>query len=160
MERPQNALAWACKRFSDLTLDELYAILRLRTDVFSVEQQAVYQDLDGKDQPSQHLMGRVGDQLHAYCRLLPAGVAFPEVSIGRVVTSLNYRNTGTGKELMSRALDLCRQEFGDTDIRIGAQYHLTGFYGSFGFVVDGTKYLEDGIEHVHMLRKAGGNGRQ
>jgi len=141
-------------------LEELYAILKLRTDVFAVEQQAVYQDLDGKDQAAMHLMGHDEGRLVAYCRLIPAGVAFSEASIGRVVTAATHRNTGTGKLLFQQALDLCREYFGELPIRIGAQRYLTGFYSSFGFELAGPVYLEDGIEHVHMVRKGGGNVQQ
>jgi ElaA protein len=155
-----NTLHWTCKRFDELTLEELYSILRLRTDVFAVEQQAVYQDLDGKDQPALHLMGHDQGRLVAYCRLIPAGVAFSEASIGRVVTAASHRNTGTGKSLFQKALDLCRMNFGDLPIRIGAQRYLTGFYSSFGFEPAGPIYLEDGIEHLHMVRPGGSNVRQ
>ena len=160
MPRKNDALNWTVKRFHELSLDELYAILKLRTDVFSVEQQAVYQDLDGKDQPSLHLMGHDGTDLVAYCRVIPAGTAFPELSIGRVVTSASHRGTGTGKALFGKAIDLCREHFGDGPIRIGAQFWLLGFYSSFGFERAGDIYMEDGIEHVHMVLPGAGNGRQ
>lgn len=160
MKKHGNALNWNLKKFQDLTLDELYALLKLRTDVFSVEQQAVYQDLDGKDRSSLHLMGTDADRLVAYCRILPPGLAFTEPSIGRVVTALSHRGTGTGKTLFQKGLEICLAEYGERPIRIGAQYYLVGFYGSFGFQPAGDIYLEDGIEHVHMLRPGGRNGQQ
>ncbi len=160
MNRTDAPLHWTCAKFNDLTLEELYANLRLRTDVFSVEQHAIYQDLDGKDQGSLHLMGRQEDRLVAYCRILPPGLAFEEASIGRVVTALTHRGTGTGKILFQKGLDICIDRFGDGPIRIGAQFYLVGFYGSFGFRVEGNIYLEDGIEHVHMLRPGSGHVRQ
>jgi ElaA protein len=155
MDNTTPSLQWSLKTFYELTLDELYAILKLRTDVFSVEQHAVYQDLDGKDQGSFHLSAFEGERLIAYCRLLPPGLAFPEASIGRVVSALSHRGTGTGKMLMERAMSLCRDHFGNGPIQIGAQYYLVGFYSGFGFRAFGEIYMEDGIQHIHMIYTPG-----
>lgn len=140
------------KPFAELTPFELYAIIRLRDEVFVVEQQCVFQDADNNDQQSEHLMVWADDQLAAYARLLPPGLMYPEMSIGRVVSSPAYRGTGVGKLLMEKAIEGCFELFGQGPIHIGAQLYLKKFYGSFGFIPKGEVYLEDGIEHVEMLR--------
>lgn len=117
-----------------------------------VEQNCPYLDPDGKDYSSWHLMGWDGDKLVAYSRLLPAGLAFQEISIGRVVSSPAYRGTGAGKELMNHAIEKSHQLFGPQSIRIGAQLYLKKFYESLGFIQVSEMYLEDGIEHIEMVR--------
>lgn len=148
MERKIN---WIHKTFSELTTSELYALLRLRTEVFVVEQNCVFQDMDNKDQKSHHLMGWVGDDLVAYARILPAGVSYVEPSIGRVVSDPTYRGKGAGRELMLEAIERTMALHGKQPIRIGAQLYLNQFYRSLGFVNQGDVYLEDGIEHVEMI---------
>jgi ElaA protein len=143
---------WILKKFEELTPHELYAILQLRNEVFAVEQNCVYPDLDDKDQPSWHLMCLDNNKLIAYTRLLPPGVAYPDPSIGRVVTSPSIRKTGIGRELMLRSIDSCEILFGKSPITIGAQLYLKKFYTSLGFVATGDIYLEDGIEHIKMRR--------
>lgn len=143
---------WSLKKFEDLTPHELYAILQLRNEVFVVEQNCVYQDADNKDKFSFHLMGWKGDQLMAYTRLIPAGIAYTEPSIGRVVTSPSVRGTGAGRELMQRSIDHIYKLFGKQPIRIGAQLYLKQFYSSLGFEPIGDIYLEDGIEHIEMVK--------
>jgi Predicted acyltransferase len=145
-------ITWSCKTFNDLTPGELYSILQLRNEVFIVEQDCVYQDCDGKDQQSHHFMGWQQDKLVAYTRLLPAGIAYVEISIGRVVTSPSIRGNGIGKELMIRSIDKIHELFGQNPIKIGAQLYLKNFYESLGFNQISDVYLEDGIEHIHMLR--------
>jgi len=145
---------FSIKPFADLTATELYAIMQLRSEVFVVEQNCVYQDADGKDLPSFHVMGWEGTDLVAYTRLLPAGISFTEVSIGRVVTSPRYRKHGFGKLLMQTSITQYYQLFGQQAIRIGAQLYLQAFYESFGFVVCSEMYLEDDIPHVEMLLQA------
>ena len=145
---------WYFKPFDELTPHELYAIMHLRSEVFVVEQNCVYLDTDGKDLSSWHLMGWDGTKLVAYSRLLPAGLAFTEVSIGRVVSSPAYRGTGAGKELMETAIKTCNELFGDQTIRIGAQLYLQKFYESLGFVQVSEMYLEDNIPHIEMIREA------
>lgn len=138
--------------FSDLRLEELYEILRLRSEIFVVEQNCVFLEPDNKDQKSWHLMIRQEGKLAAYSRLLPAGLSFEEMSIGRVVTAGFARGSGLGRILMQRSVEACFELFGEGPIRIGAQYHLRKFYESIGFEVTGEIYDEDGIDHAEMIR--------
>jgi ElaA protein len=144
---------WYYKVFEELTPHELYAIMHLRSEVFVVEQNCPYLDPDGKDLSSWHLMGWDGNKLVAYARLLPAGLAFTEVSIGRVVSSPAYRGKGAGKELMTTAIKTCKDLFGEQPIRIGAQLYLQKFYESLGFVQVSEMYLDDDIPHIEMIRE-------
>ena len=139
------------KSFAALTPAELYAILRLRNEVFVVEQNCVFQDADNKDIYCHHLMLFENKQLVAYARLVPPGISYREMSVGRVVTARDARNKGAGKKLMSLAVEYCRKIFGDGPIRIGAQYYLEKFYTDIGFTRTGDIYDEDGIEHIEML---------
>ena len=144
-------ITWVCKPFGELSADELYAILQLRSAVFVVEQQCVFLDADDKDQPSFHLMGWEDAVLVAYTRLVPPGVAYEEPSIGRVVTAITARGSGIGRLLMQRSITECKKLFGARTIRIGAQLYLKEFYGSLGLIPTGGIYPEDGIDHIHML---------
>lgn len=147
-------ITWEITRFEALSPEKLYRIMQLRAEVFIVEQNCPYQDADGKDQKSFHVMGYNSDnELIAYCRILPEHVSYPEVSIGRVVSSPKVRGTGAGKQLMERALEEIELLFGNEPVRIGAQLYLKKFYESFGFVVTSGEYLEDNILHIEMLRK-------
>ena len=146
-------LNWTYKKFDALTAKELYAIMQLRNEVFVVEQNCVYQDADGKDQGSFHLVGWDGDKLAAYCRIIPPGISYPECSIGRVVSSPLYRRSGTGRTLMKTGIEKAFNEFKGYSIKIGAQLYLKDFYTSFGFIQSGDQYLEDGIPHIEMLLK-------
>ncbi len=137
--------------FESLNPHELYAIMRLRNEVFVVEQNCIFQDADNKDQSSFHLMYWQGESLLAYCRLLPQGLAYTEMSIGRVVSAPFARKTGVGKALIAKAIQYCYEQFGKGPIRIGAQLYLLRFYASFGFREIGAIYLEDGIEHIEMV---------
>ena len=143
---------WQCKYFTELSTPELYKILRLRIEVFAVQQNCVYQDCDDKDQDSLHLMGWKNGILVAYARLLPPGLAFDAPSIGRVVTSPGNRRTGLGKELMQVAISKIKELYGDSDITISAQVYLKNFYSSFNFQSVGESYIEDGIDHIRMTR--------
>lgn len=146
-------LNWHLKKFEELTPHELYTIMWLRNEVFVVEQNCVYQDADYKDQKSWHLMGLDDDKhLMAYSRILPPGLAYIQPSIGRVVTNPAARKEGAGRELMKTAIEYCSKLFGGQDIKIGAQLYLLKFYSSLGFEKTGEVYLEDGIEHVEMIR--------
>lgn len=145
---------WICKSFVELSSTELYAILRLRNEVFVVEQNCVFQDADNKDQQCMHLMGFVNNELAAYTRLLNVGVAYDKVSIGRVVTSPAYRSEGLGKQLMLKSIEKCNELFGTQEIKIGAQLYLKKFYESFGFVQTNDVYDEDGIDHIEMIKPA------
>ena len=151
--RPMQ-LHWLLKRFDDLTPYQLYAILQLRNEVFVVEQNCVFQDADDKDQNSSHLMGFLDNKLVAYTRLVPAGLSYEQASIGRVVTSPSVRRSGAGKLLMQQSIDSLYTLFGKVPIKIGAQLYLQHFYESFGFERISDIYLEDGIEHIYMLKKA------
>jgi ElaA protein len=142
---------WYAKAFSDLSLQELYKIMQLRSEVFVVEQNCVFLDADNQDEGCIHFMGFVNDELAAYTRLAPPGYIYDEMSIGRVVTSPKHRSKGLGKELMQRSIELCKEYFVNGDIKIGAQCYLLNFYAALGFKAIGERYLEDGIEHVHMM---------
>jgi ElaA protein len=150
METPTE---WRLKKFDDLSPHELYAILRLRNEVFVVEQNCVFQDADNKDQGSYHYMGYVNNDLAAYTRLVPPGYIYQEASIGRVVSSPAYRGTGIGKLLMINSIENCYSLFGKLPIKIGAQYYLKKFYSSLGFEQVSDIYDEDGIDHIYMLLK-------
>lgn len=143
---------WILKTFAQLTPDELYAILRLRSEVFVVEQNCVFLDMDRKDQRCHHLMGMQDSELVAYTRLVPPGHIYEQPSIGRVVTAPGVRNSGIGKQLMQRSIECIYQLYGAQSIKIGAQLYLKKFYESFGFQQVSDVYLEDGIEHIYMLK--------
>jgi ElaA protein len=141
------------KYFNELTVTELYSILRLRSEVFVVEQNCVYQDIDNKDLKCYHLMLFKDNQLAAYARLVPPGLSFNEMSIGRVLSNPKYRGTGAGRTLMKLAIEKCQQVFGEGAIKIGAQAYLLNFYSSLGFITVSQPYDEDGIPHIDMIRK-------
>lgn len=145
---------WICKSFEELTTLELYALLQLRNEVFIVEQNCPYLDVDGKDLKSFHLMAWKEDRLIAYTRLIPPGISYDEVSIGRVVNSPSVRGSGIGKELMQLSIAKIYELFGKQDIVIGAQLYLKKFYSDLGFVQEGDVYLEDNIEHILMRLKS------
>lgn len=149
---------WEALPFEQLPVTSLYAALQLRAEVFVVEQRCAYQDPDGHDASAMHLMGWDSPSrstLLAYTRLLPPGVTFSEASIGRVVTSPVTRGTGLGHRLMAQSLNSLFEHWGKQDVRIGAQAHLQAFYQQHGFVTEGEPYVEDGIPHVEMIRRAG-----
>ena len=139
------------KAFQELTNQELYEILKLRSEVFVVEQNCVFQDMDDKDQKCYHVMLYADDQLVAYSRLVPAGLSYHEMAIGRVITAASVRGQGLGKMVMDLSIDHCRKIFGSGAIRIGAQTYALGFYSSLGFVAEGETFDEDGIEHIEMV---------
>jgi ElaA protein len=141
-----------CKFFDQFTPHELYAVMRLRNEVFVVEQDCVYQDADNKDLSCHHLLFWDESALVAYARLLPKGLSYEQMSIGRVVSSPAYRGTGAGKLLIDEAIKVCKELFGEGPIRIGAQLYLEKFYSSFGFEQTSDVYLEDGIEHIEMIK--------
>jgi ElaA protein len=147
------AITWRCKFFDELTPYELYAVMSLRNEVFVVEQNCVFQDADNKDQASFHLMGFVGSKLATYARLVPCGVIYTSISIGRVVTATDYRKLGHGKSLMRKAIEECYRLFGRQAIKIGAQMYLKNFYEGFGFLQCSEIYMEDGIPHIIMLKE-------
>jgi ElaA protein len=144
------ALQWKYKSFEELTTTELYMIMQLRMEIFSVEQNCVYQDADNKDVKSFHLAAWDNDKLVAYCRILPPELSFKEASIGRVIAASAYRKSGIGRELMKRAIETTLQQFKCRQITIGAQLYLKKFYESLGFLQISDTYLEDGIPHIEM----------
>lgn len=147
------SLSWTCKPFQQLSAADLYAILRLRAEVFVVEQTCPYQDLDNNDQQALHLCGFDGEELACYVRLLPPGLKYTGASIGRVVTAMTVRGTGLGRELMLEALRNCQQRWPAVEITISAQHHLEKFYASLGFETVSEPYMEDDIPHVEMTRR-------
>jgi ElaA protein len=146
-------ITWTVKKFDELSLQELYAILQLRSEVFVVEQNCVFQDMDNKDQSSYHLMGWENNILLAYTRLIPPGITYPFSSIGRVVTASSARGSGIGKLLMEKSIQELEQLFGRQPVKIGAQLYLREFYHSFGLKQAGDIYIEDGIDHIEMIRQ-------
>ena len=144
-------IEWRCQTFEELTVQDLYAILRLRSEVFVVEQDCVFLDMDNKDQQSLHVTGWQNNQLIGYTRLMPPGLAYPEPSIGRVVTASSARRAGAGRELMNFSIEKLFNVFGKQPIKIGAQLYLKNFYESMGFCQISSIYLEDGIEHIEMV---------
>ena len=140
------------KAFADLTVNELYDLLRKRSEVFVVEQNCVFLDMDNKDQIAYHLLGYIGDDLVASTRLLGKNTAYKLMSIGRVVTSPKYRGKGAGKALMEESIKRCYELFCKDEIKIGAQLYLRKFYESLGFKQSSEMYLEDEIEHIEMIR--------
>ncbi|MET0392025.1 MAG: GNAT family N-acetyltransferase [Chitinophagaceae bacterium] len=146
-------LHWSLKHFDELTPHELYAILRLRSEVFVVEQNCVFLEMDNKDQPCHHLMGWQQEELVAYTRLVPPGVSYDGFSsIGRVVTAASVRSSGAGKLLMEKSIQELEKSYNQNPIRIGAQLYLERFYTYFGFVRTSDVYDEDGIDHIEMTR--------
>jgi ElaA protein len=143
------------KYFRDLSLDEFYAIMVLRQEVFVVEQNCPFLDCDGFDQPAWHLMAYDKDgKLGAYCRLLPVGTPYEEyASIGRVANSMAVRRSGVGRMLMTEAIKRSSELFGNVPIKIGAQVYLKSFYESFSFEGTGDVYALDGIDHIDMIRQ-------
>ena len=145
-------IQWLLKKFEELTPYQLYAVLQLRSEVFVVEQNCVFVDADNKDQKAYHLMGFDTTKLVAYTRLVAPGEMYEQASIGRVVTSSSVRGSGIGKELMNQSIEAVYGLFGIQHIKIGAQLYLKKFYESLGFRQVSVVYLEDGIEHIYMIK--------
>ena len=150
-------MKWYAKQWSDLTRDELHAMARLRIDVFVVEQDCPYSDLDGKDLRAWHVWAEdekesKGAAAVACARVLGPGVSYAEPSIGRVATRRDQRGRGLGKELMERSIAVCQQTWPGQAIRISAQCYLEEWYAQLGFEPVGESYLEDDIPHIQMLR--------
>lgn len=148
-----SILTWYHLPFDSLSLAQLYNLMRLRQQVFVLEQNCAFVDADNYDQASWHLLGYMpnGD-LAAYCRIVPPDLIYQgEASIGRVVTAPQYRRLQLGRELMTKAISLTQQKYKNYHIRIGAQYYLLKFYESYGFVATGEPYIEDDILHTEMV---------
>ena len=147
---------WVYRRFCELSVDELYDALALRSQVFVVEQHCVFLDADGADRDSGHLLGRdEAGVLQAYLRIVDPGVKFPEPSIGRVITSDATRGSGLGHQLIAEGIRHCTAAWPGQPIRIGAQARLESFYARHGFVREGPDYIEDGIPHCEMVLPSG-----
>ncbi len=146
-------LEFKIKRFKELLTLELYQLLQLRSEVFVVEQNCVYQDIDSKDEKAIHILGKFEDKIVVYARIFNAGAYFENASIGRVVISEKYRTQKWGHELMKKAISSIESEIGVQPITISAQLYLKKFYENHGFVQLGEMYLEDGIPHIEMLRQ-------
>ena len=140
------------KTFSELTTKELYQILQLRSEVFVVEQNCVYQDIDGKDEKAIHIIGVVQNKIVAYTRCFKPGDYFKEASIGRVVVKKNERKLKRGNQIMIHSIKTIEKLFQTKTIIISAQSHLISFYNNLGFYSAGNEYLEDGIPHIEMIK--------
>ena len=147
------ALDWKIKAFDALSVHELYDLLKLRSEIFVVEQNCVYLDLDGKDKLAIHLFGEYEGEIVAHARLFKSGISFENASIGRVTVSAKYRDRKWGHDLMREAIAGILEHFGETKITIGAQLYLKKFYESHGFVQTSEMYLEDDIQHIEMKRE-------
>ncbi|MEG2017681.1 MAG: GNAT family N-acetyltransferase [Clostridium sp.] len=141
------------KRFNELTVDELYKLLRVRNEVFVVEQDCVYQDCDNKDYEAYHLFCEDEGEIIGCLRILNRGISYEEMSIGRVLVKEKYRHTGISREMMLQALKFIEEELKETEVRISAQVYIKKFYENVGFKVVSEEYLEDNIPHVQMLYK-------
>lgn len=145
---------WKVKTFNQLSTVELYEILKLRQEVFIVEQTCYYLDADGYDEKAVHIWAEKDGKIAAYCRIFDQGIKYPEASVGRVLTHPDFRKSGLGKILMRIAIDTIQARFRTMDIKISAQDYLLKFYSEFGFRDTGNKYLEDDIPHTEMIRTA------
>ncbi len=140
------------KKFSELTIDELYNLLKLRSEVFVVEQDCVYQDIDEKDKISIHILGKKNSEIIAYARIFKPGDYFKEAAIGRVVVDFNNRGFGYANDIMRASIQLVQDKFIGSSIKVSAQTYLKKFYDNLGFNQVGEEYLEDGIPHIAMIK--------
>lgn len=146
-------LRWVTKAFAELTVDELYDVLRLRSEVFVVEQKCIFLDIDNNDRKAFHTIGFIGDEVVATTRLFDKDIMYDGYqSIGRVVSASKHRGLGIGKALMQYSISECERLFGKGPIKIGAQLYLKKFYSEQGFEQSGEVYLEDDIDHIPMIR--------
>ena len=140
-------MIWEVKEWAELSTREVENIFSLRSEVFVVEQDCVYQDIDGKDQKAKHVLGKKKNEIVAYARIFKPGEYFKEASFGRAVVKKTERGKGVGDELVKNCLENITEE----EIKISAQSYLKGFYGKHGFKAEGNEYLEDGIPHTAMF---------
>lgn len=145
-------IKWKIKKFASLSTTELYDILKLRSEIFVVEQNCAYLDMDGKDKVALHLIGTIDSKIVAYSRLFKPGISFENASIGRVVIEANHRGKKCGQELMKKSIAEINKHFGESKISIGAQLYLKKFYENEGFIQSSEMYLEDTIPHIEMIR--------
>ncbi len=148
---PPRNIKWNFTEFDKLQAGDLYKALKLRQDIFIIEQDCIYPDLDNVDYHSFHLLGYSGDTLAAYLRVVPPGTIFTEPSLGRIIVSREYRKTGIGSELVKRGIKHTHQLYNLCPIRIEAQAHLRKFYQGLGFSKVTDAYEKDGIPHIQML---------
>ncbi|MDS1004373.1 GNAT family N-acetyltransferase [Clostridium sporogenes] len=141
------------KKFNELTVEEIYEILKIRNEVFIVEQKCAYNDCDGKDKNSHHLFYMEEGKVLAYLRILEKGISYDEISIGRVLVNKDYRGKGLARKIILEALDFIESNLKENLIRISAQHYLINFYKSVGFKPVSEVYLEDNIPHIEMLYK-------
>ncbi|GAA4305821.1 GNAT family N-acetyltransferase [Aestuariibaculum suncheonense] len=141
------------KAFDELSIHELYNVLQLRAEVFVVEQNCVYQDVDGKDQKALHVLGFKDGKIVAYSRIFKPGDYFEFSSIGRVVVHLNERDFKYGYDIMKASIEAIKTHFNETTIRLSAQLYLKNFYNNLGFIEVGESYLEDDIPHIAMVKE-------
>lgn len=146
-------MEWIIKRFDNLLPVEIYDIIKLRLEVFIGEQGCSYEDLDDRDKSAYHMFLYDGEKIIAYCRILDAGVAYEEISIGRVCVDKDYRNQGIAKSMMLNAIAFIKEQVSDPVIKISAQNYIIPFYESVGFKIASDVYLEEGIEHRKMKWK-------
>lgn len=144
-------IIWQCSKFDQLQTLQLYQILQLREEVFVIEQNCIYKDMDDQDQQALHLTGFREDVLICYTRLLPSGLKYAGASIGRVITRQGIRGEGLGKLLMQQSIRHCHENWPGQSISISAQKHLELFYNTLGFSTQSEPYDEDGIPHIEML---------
>ncbi len=146
-------IVWETKHFNDLTVNEFWEILYLRTEIFVVEQDCPYQEVDEKDRQSFHLFGRAENgKVIAVSRIVPKGISYSEISIGRVALKKEFRGQGIADEMMLETFRFIEKELGQQAIRISAQQYLISYYGKHGFEQVGEMYLEDNIPHIEMLK--------
>ena len=147
-------ITWQTKAFKDLSVDEYFEILHLRIEIFVVEQDCPYQEVDEKDRQSFHLFGRAENgKVIAVTRILPHGISYDEISIGRVALKKEFRGKGIADELMIASFEFIESEFGNQAVRISAQEYLLNYYNKHGFIQVGEGYLEDDIPHLEMLKE-------
>jgi len=147
-----DTVIWHCLSFDSLTVMQWHNLLALRINVFVVEQNCPYPELDGKDPLCHHVFGEIKGELVAVSRIVPPGISYDEVAIGRVATSQNHRGKGLGIELMNQTLNHIKKIYGTEPVRISAQSYLEQFYQNLGFEPTGKRYLEDDIPHLEMLK--------
>ena len=145
-------MIFTIKRFNELSTHELYTVLQLRAEVFVVEQDCVYQDLDNKDLDAYHMLGVLDTKIVAYARIFKPGDYFLESSIGRIVVKKEFRKFQYGYQLVQNSIQFIENNLQQNTILISAQSYLTKFYNSLGFTQVGEEYLEDGIPHIKMLK--------
>lgn len=145
-------MKWYCKQFNELNVQEFHDILKLRIDVFVVEQNCIYHELDDKDQYALHVYAKDDEKIVAYSRVFQPGIYHKNAAFGRVVVAKKYRGKGIGYEIIKQSLAAVKANFNTTKVWISAQTHLKELYQSFGFIQISDNYLDDGIPHIDMLK--------